>query len=127
MEVLTASVRGAEALAVFGFEEEAEMYLRLRGLEVGWWVRETTRGELVSILYGPCAHVGRVTLDPPPEVCRRMFALFDGVDRRRFLQTLTQAQHLPAHGTDHTPDYAMHDLSALERASEAHERGPGPA
>ena len=55
-----------EALAVFGFEEEAEMFLCLQEMEAGWQARETTAGELVSMLYGPCAGVERVVIDPMP-------------------------------------------------------------
>ncbi|MDP9458046.1 MAG: hypothetical protein M3Q60_20250 [Actinomycetota bacterium] len=55
-----------EALAVFGFEEEAELFLCLAEMGAGWQAHETTAGELVSILYGPCANVERVVLDPLP-------------------------------------------------------------
>lgn len=57
-----------EALAVFGFEEEAELFLCLAEMGAGWLAHETTSGELVSMLYGPCAGVERVVLDPLP--CR---------------------------------------------------------
>jgi len=59
-----------EALAVFGFEEEAEMFLHLRhaALGEGWGVRQTSVGELVSVLYGPCSNAKKVVLDPLPRV-----------------------------------------------------------
>ena len=68
MEVLrTPLTSGAEeAVAVFGFEAEARVFLELGARGDGWWVRETTPGELTSVLYGPCADVGRVLLDPLP-------------------------------------------------------------
>ena len=61
---------GGEALVVFGFEEEAEMFLHLRStaLEEGWGVRRTSVGELVSVLYGPCSNAKKVVLDPLPGV-----------------------------------------------------------
>lgn len=66
MEVLrTVLASGEEALPVFGFEEEARMFLDL-GASGGWRVRETTAGELTSVLCGPCATVDRVALDPIP-------------------------------------------------------------
>ena len=70
MDVLTIDAGGEEALPVFSFEEEAETFLRLDApSREGLRVRETTRGELVSVLYGPCAPVRRVLLDPlPPRV-----------------------------------------------------------
>jgi hypothetical protein len=59
-----------EALAVFGFEEEAEMFVHLRhaALEEGWRVRQTSVGELVSVLYGPCSNAKKIVLDPLPGV-----------------------------------------------------------
>jgi len=62
--------RDGEALAVFGFEEEAEMFLHLRraALEERWRVRQTSVGELVSVLYGPCSNAKKVVLDPLPAV-----------------------------------------------------------
>jgi hypothetical protein len=71
MNALTINLGGGcEALAVFGFEEEAEMFLHLRraALEEGWKARQTTAGELVSVLYGPCSNAEKVVLDPLPEV-----------------------------------------------------------
>lgn len=58
---------GEEALAVFNFREEAELFVGLEELAPGGWaVRETSRGELASALCGPCAGVGGVALDPLP-------------------------------------------------------------
>lgn len=53
-----------EALMVFGFEAEAELFAGFE--EAGWQVRETTPGEIISVLHGPCAEVERVVLDPLP-------------------------------------------------------------
>ena len=56
-------------LPVFSFKEEAETFLRLLGAEgkTGWWrSRETTAGELVSVLQALCAQVWGVALDPLP-------------------------------------------------------------
>jgi hypothetical protein len=47
-------------LPVFSFKEEAETFLRLLGAEgkTEWWrSRETTAGELVSVLQALCAQV----------------------------------------------------------------------
>ena len=66
MEVLrTILASGREALPVFSFEDEAQMFLDL-GASGGWRVRETTTGELTSVLCGLCANVDRVVLDPVP-------------------------------------------------------------
>lgn len=68
IEVLTLDPNGEEMLPVFGHEEEAEMFLRLGDVGDGWRARESSVGELVSVLYGPCAGVKEVALDPLPEM-----------------------------------------------------------
>ncbi len=66
MEVLTTGLpSGEKALPVFSFEDEARMFLEL-GTSGCWRVRETTTGELTSLLLGLCAGVDRVVLDPLP-------------------------------------------------------------
>ncbi len=60
--------KSGEALPIFSFEEEAEMFLQLETPETCWRARETTPGELVSLLYGTCASVKSVALDPLPVV-----------------------------------------------------------
>ena len=67
MEVLTIETGGEETLPLFTLEEEAETFLRLQApAREGLRARETTRGELASLLYGRCAGVRRVLLDPLP-------------------------------------------------------------
>jgi hypothetical protein len=71
MDVFTTRLCGdRKALAVFSFEEEAQMFLdfRLAASKDGWRVRQTSVGELVSVLYGPCSDTKKVVLDPVPEV-----------------------------------------------------------
>ncbi len=78
---------GGEALAVFSSEEEAEMFLWL-GIEGDdWRIRETSAGEIISLLYGPCSEAKSVALDPFPEM------LADGLvylDRVRFLERIAR-------------------------------------
>lgn len=67
MSVLTTDLASGETtLPVFSFEDEARMFLELGASGDGWRVRETTAGELTSVLCGPCATVDRVVLDPIP-------------------------------------------------------------
>jgi hypothetical protein len=67
LEVLRITLAsGEEALPVFGFEEGAGMFLAVVAPSQDWRARVTTAGELVSVLFGPCAGVGRVVLDPLP-------------------------------------------------------------
>jgi len=94
-DLLTVDPDGAgEALPVFSFEEEAGMFLWLQRRENGREVRETTPGQLVSILYGPCADVGRVILDPLPEIGARMQIGLLGMDRRDFVESVMGARSL---------------------------------
>ena len=94
-DLLTVDLDGTgETLPVFSFEEEAEMFLWLQTTEDGREVRETTPGQLVSILYGPCAHVGRVMLDPLPEIGARMQISLLGMDRNDFVESVMGARSL---------------------------------
>ena len=100
-DLLTVDLDGAgQALPVFSFEEEAEMFLWLQATEDGREVRETTPGQLVSILYGPCADVGRVMLDPLPEIGARLQISLLGMDRRDFVESVMGARSLD---TPHKP------------------------
>ena len=86
MEVLMVACNGEQALPVFSGEGEAQMFVWLEGaFEDGWRVRETSVGELVSILYGPCAGVGRVALDPSPEMVGINAISLVSLTRERFL------------------------------------------
>jgi hypothetical protein len=89
MEVLTmnSGVAG-ETLPVFSFEEEAELFLRLEVPGTSWRVRESTAGELISILYGSCASVEKVALDPPPEIAGKAVLDLVSLSRKDFLRTL---------------------------------------
>src|SRR5687767_12368321 len=94
-DLLTVDLDGAgQALPIFSFEEEAEMFLWLQTTEDGREVRETTPGQLVSILYGPCAHVGRVMLDPLPEIGLSMQISLLGMDRNDFVESVMGARSL---------------------------------
>jgi len=94
--------RGAQqALPVFGHEEEAEMFLCLGDAEDGWRVRESTAGELVSLLYGPCTHVERVALDPLPKMLDQSLVGLVSLDRKRWLSLVLgrgrpSRRHAPA-------------------------------
>lgn len=87
---------GEEALAVFSFEEEAEMYLHLCLGASGhdWRVRETSNGELTSILYGPCREARAVALDPLPEACCGALNELLSVRREKFVLALLDDEPL---------------------------------
>ena len=89
MDVLTISHdKNGEALPVFSFEEEAEMFLQLETPGTCWRARETLPGELVSLLYGPCAGVKSVALDPLPVVDGEIVADLTGRGRDSFVRSL---------------------------------------
>jgi hypothetical protein len=99
MKVLTINLCGdREALPVFSFKEEAEMFLQFAVADKGWLVRETTTGELISVLYGPCAGVGRVALDPPPpEIFAEAMTYLVSLRRERFVRVLMRKyEKIPA-------------------------------
>ena len=80
-------------LPVFSFEEEAQAFLQLLGEEgkgTGWRIRETTAGELISVLLGLCAQVKRVALDPLPLSCGGAVLPFMSVKRNHFVQDLME-------------------------------------
>ena len=79
-----------KALVVFSFEEEAQMFLwfRLATPGGGWRVRQTSVGELVSVLYGPCSDTRKVVLDPVPEAGRAELAELLSMPQNDFLRFL---------------------------------------
>ncbi len=81
---------GSNVLPVFSFREEAEMFLGLGYAPDGWQLRETTCGELVSVLYGPCRRVEHVALDPMPGVVELV-----SLSRRAFIRTLLASDLTP--------------------------------
>jgi hypothetical protein len=90
LEVLATGLTGGEkALPVFSHEEEAEMFLRLWEVGFdGWQVRESTSGELISVLYGPCAGVECVVLDPLPEMIVERTVGLVSLSRERFVDLM---------------------------------------
>src|SRR5919112_5783528 len=92
MDVLTIPLGdGAEALAVFAFEEQARVFVETRfaASGTGWEARQTWPGELASVLLGPCSAAKRVALDPPSEAVEEgKSAGLRAIDRDDFLGML---------------------------------------
>ena len=79
---------GGEALPIFGYEEEAELFLHLSGYADSWSVRESSSGEIVSVLSGPCSGAESVALDPPPEMVADGTLRLVSLRREHFLARL---------------------------------------
>ena len=93
MEVFTTGVDHDEGfVGVFSFEEEAEAFLWLLGDDEkkGWHSEQTTPGELVSVLFGACADMKRVVLDPLPLALGRGMLPLMSVNRDVFLRCLLE-------------------------------------
>lgn len=89
LEVLTFCLAcGEETLPVFSFEEEAELFLRFSGSSTGWRVAQTTAGNLISVLHGPCADVEKVALDPPVEFVDEALLGLLTLSRKDLMRTL---------------------------------------
>ena len=88
VEALTIESGNGRALPVFSFEEEAELFLGLGSVGQDWWVRESGAGEIVSVLYGPCAGVRSVVLDPLPEMVADGAVDLVRLSRKRFVEQL---------------------------------------
>jgi hypothetical protein len=98
MEVLTTGLpSGEEALPVFSFEDEARMFLELATSDC-WRVRETTAGELISLLLGLCAGVDRVVLDPLPGQFAQALADLVSMRREDFIESYARKRGVPAVG-----------------------------
>jgi hypothetical protein len=88
MEVLTIDASGETVLPVFSFQEEGGFFLGLEATKANWWPRETTTGELVSLLLGLCARVDKVALDPLPGLGEREIIGLLSTGRRHFVRHL---------------------------------------
>jgi hypothetical protein len=87
LEMLTIDLDGQETIPIFSFREEAEMFVWLEAWD-GWSVRETSAGELVSLLFGPYSCVKKVALDPLPEICDEGMTRLVSVSRKDLARTL---------------------------------------
>ena len=88
MDLLSLDAGVEMVLPVFSFQEEGEVFLRLEAAGANWWPRETTTGELVSLLLGLCARVDKVALDPLPGLGEREYLELVSTGRRHFVRHL---------------------------------------
>jgi len=82
---------GGETLPVFGYEEEAKMFLHLGGYGGdGWRTRESSSGKIVSVLCGPYSGAEGVALDPLPGMVADGTLGLVWLGRERFLGWLLE-------------------------------------
>jgi hypothetical protein len=74
-------------LPIFSFRDEAEIFLHFESAGEGWHARETSCGELVSLLYGPCREVEHISLDPVPKI-----ATIVSLRRKAFVKALLESE-----------------------------------
>ncbi|HSK82109.1 MAG TPA: hypothetical protein VK902_01710 [Rubrobacter sp.] len=75
-------------LALFGSEEGAIEFCRRHTKGSGWEARPLGIRELLSVLCGPCAEVGRVALDPSPEIMAQGAIDLVSLPREGFVDSL---------------------------------------
>ena len=79
---------GREALALFSGEEEARMFCSLReAAERDPHLRETSVGEVISLLYCPLMAARHVALDPLPGILGSRLLGLITLDRERFARS----------------------------------------
>ena len=94
LNLLSLPTDGGESLPVFNSEIAAHNFLRFNRFgEEGWHIRESTAGELISLLMGHIVDVELVTLNPPPgdSVTQEV------VDKRDFIGSLMKEPILLSH------------------------------
>jgi hypothetical protein len=100
------SGRRDQVLPVFTAGWAARRYLFAEGTGWGWHVRACSPGELVSLLFGFCADVGWVALDPRPgHRCGALAA--NAMPRANFVDYLLRSRGLSSlRGGDPCEDHA---------------------
>ncbi len=108
-----------ETLPVFSSEEEAEIILRFGGVPGGWRARESSVGELVSVLSGPCAGVKKVALDPSPEMVVEGTVGLVSLLRESFMNLIMARRSEPLRlGEPEERSSTDHSLKAMVRSKE---------
>ena len=93
LELLRISLKsGEQVLPVFSSTEAAQRFLLSGAPGEGWYVRECSAGEMVSLLSGLCANVKRVLLNPLPEPLTTKDGLMNPVHRESFVASLLEGR-----------------------------------
>jgi len=85
------SASGEEVLPVFSSEEAAQEFLSLSSLGKGWYVRDFSGGELVSVIFAFHTGMKGVLLDPQP-VALSGDVMVSLVGRHAFVSSLLESR-----------------------------------
>lgn len=96
--LLTLPTREGEVLPVFSTELAALAFLRLSDFEADWHVRESTAGELISLLMGHMEDADLVTVDPPSTITTGELEGIELADKRDFISSLMREPLLMSTG-----------------------------
>lgn len=89
MNVLTVFPRDdEETVPIFGTQQMAGEFLRDGGFGAGWHVRESTAGELISLLLSLLSDVNSVALDPPDLTSMERALATNRATKREFMAVL---------------------------------------
>ena len=97
LNLFTRHTDGGETLPVFSSEPAARAFLRTNRCGAGWHVRESTAGELISLLMGHIADVDLVTLNPSSAAASNEVTGSETMDKRDFIGSLMEEPILLSH------------------------------
>lgn len=88
LEVLTVPLADEEVLPIFATKRAARHFLQSGDLEGGWRIRESTAGELISLLLSRLADVDRISVYPRRDGLLADAASPESVSKREFIAFL---------------------------------------
>jgi hypothetical protein len=113
-----------ETLPLFSSEEEAKIMLRFGGVTGGWRAKESSVGELVSVLSGAYAGVNKVALDPSPEMVVEGSVGLVSLLRESFMNLIMARRSGPLRlGNDGVPETCMAIVGPERRTRDGETEG----
>lgn len=97
INLLTTHTDNGESLPVFSSELAARSFLRFNQCGPEWHVRESTAGELISLLMGHIADVDLVSPNPPPGDTNGETVMPKAINKRDYIGSLMREPILLSH------------------------------
>lgn len=89
LEVLTiSSETREETVPIFRDARSAEAFLLRGDFGPGWWTRESTAGEMISLLFTCLAEARHVALDPPAIFATANVVGLESTSKKEFIAVL---------------------------------------